>query len=98
MLAPLTPVVLIFVFFSFFFFQAEDGIRDFHVTGVQTCALPISPAPASLTSTCYRATWETRPHRPTSSLQLTSRRPKTPRATTRPAARSPTTPDRKSVV
>src|SRR5690606_39691020 len=24
------------------FFQAEDGIRDFHVTGVQTCALPIS--------------------------------------------------------
>src|SRR5690606_39989847 len=27
----------------FFFFQAEDGIRDFHVTGVQTCALPISP-------------------------------------------------------
>src|SRR6266511_5417700 len=31
-------------FFSifFFFFQAEDGIRDFHVTGVQTCALPIS--------------------------------------------------------
>src|SRR5690606_40728543 len=27
----------------FFFFQAEDGIRDFHVTGVQTCALPIFP-------------------------------------------------------
>src|SRR5690606_39561488 len=25
----------------FFIFQAEDGIRDFHVTGVQTCALPI---------------------------------------------------------
>src|SRR5690606_12368605 len=25
----------------FFCFQAEDGIRDFHVTGVQTCALPI---------------------------------------------------------
>src|SRR5690606_40473083 len=25
-----------------FFLQAEDGIRDFHVTGVQTCALPIS--------------------------------------------------------
>src|SRR5699024_11595309 len=38
----------------FFFFQAEDGIRDRNVTGVQTCALPISvsfsgtplPAPA----------------------------------------------------
>src|SRR5207253_5527121 len=29
----------------FFFFQAEDGIRDGHVTGVQTCALPISPMP-----------------------------------------------------
>src|SRR2546425_9039626 len=27
----------------FFFFQAEDGIRDKLVTGVQTCALPISP-------------------------------------------------------
>src|SRR5690606_39716036 len=31
-----------FIVFGFFFFQAEDGIRDFHVTGVQTCALPIS--------------------------------------------------------
>src|SRR5690606_40345343 len=30
------------IFLLFFFFQAEDGIRDFHVTGVQTCALPIS--------------------------------------------------------
>src|SRR5436305_3674646 len=28
--------------FLFFFFQAEDGIRDADVTGVQTCALPIS--------------------------------------------------------
>ena len=41
-----TTVVFFFVFlFSsfFFFFQAEDGIRDDLVTGVQTCALPISP-------------------------------------------------------
>src|SRR5689334_24030584 len=30
-------------FFSLFFFQAEDGIRDGTVTGVQTCALPICP-------------------------------------------------------
>src|SRR3712207_1958909 len=30
--------------FCFFFFQAEDGIRDIGVTGVQTCALPILPA------------------------------------------------------
>src|SRR5207253_7408272 len=38
--------------FLFFFFQAEDGIRDGHVTGVQTCALPIwSGAAAS----CRRA-------------------------------------------
>src|SRR5690606_40690376 len=34
-------LVTIKVDFFFFFFQAEDGIRDFHVTGVQTCALPI---------------------------------------------------------
>src|SRR6266511_4432513 len=33
---------LCFLLHLFFFFQAEDGIRDFHVTGVQTCALPIS--------------------------------------------------------
>src|SRR2546430_10412800 len=30
------------LFLFFFFFQAEDGIRDLTVTGVQTCALPIS--------------------------------------------------------
>src|SRR5699024_11749148 len=29
-------------FISYFFYQAEDGIRDRNVTGVQTCALPIS--------------------------------------------------------
>ena len=29
------------VLYCFFFFQAEDGIRDYDVTGVQTCALPI---------------------------------------------------------
>src|SRR5438093_13765612 len=31
----------------FFFFQAEDGIRDWSVTGVQTCALPISVGDAA---------------------------------------------------
>src|SRR5438034_4578942 len=40
-------IVVVFQFFYillffFFFFQAEDGIRDHCVTGVQTCALPIS--------------------------------------------------------
>src|SRR2546425_1227166 len=34
--------------FFFFFFQAEDGIRDKLVTGVQTCALPICHGVASL--------------------------------------------------
>src|SRR2546430_13422786 len=33
---------VIYIDFFFFFFQAEDGIRDLTVTGVQTCALPIS--------------------------------------------------------
>src|SRR5437762_7493334 len=36
-----------FLFIIFFFFQAEDGIRDTSVTGVQTCALPILLPPAS---------------------------------------------------
>ena len=33
--------MLLTMYCSFFFFQAEDGIRDIGVTGVQTCALPI---------------------------------------------------------
>src|SRR5207249_6536755 len=40
----------------FFFFQAEDGIRDRNVTGVQTCALPISVEAARLELETYRAT------------------------------------------
>src|SRR2546430_9585002 len=36
----------------FFFFQAEDGIRDLTVTGVQTCALPIS---------CWQSSWRDYP-------------------------------------
>src|SRR3989454_8793524 len=39
-------MILLFIkfvqFILIFFFQAEDGIRDYKVTGVQTCALPIS--------------------------------------------------------
>src|SRR5256885_947539 len=34
-------VINVFFSYYFFFFQAEDGIRDYKVTGVQTCALPI---------------------------------------------------------
>src|SRR5205809_3599810 len=52
------------IVFFFFFFQAEDGIRDVAVTGVQTCALPIcveselmSYAPGAATSpTTYTRT------------------------------------------
>src|SRR3712207_8495037 len=36
------------MFLLCFFFQAEDGIRDIGVTGVQTCALPIFLVPAAL--------------------------------------------------
>src|SRR5690606_19922495 len=38
------------------FFQAEDGIRDFHVTGVQTCALPISSDRTASRSSASSAT------------------------------------------
>src|SRR5205807_4894112 len=34
--------------YIFFFFQAEDGIRDYKVTGLQTCALPISELQSEL--------------------------------------------------
>src|SRR5437660_11419575 len=45
---PITPHVRLAMFPRLlFFFHAEDGIRDGHVTGVQTCALPISA-----TATC----------------------------------------------
>src|SRR5690554_7628819 len=37
--------------FLYFFFQAEDGIRDADVTGVQTCALPILTAGGGTTRT-----------------------------------------------
>src|SRR5207245_6100993 len=39
------------VLLCFFFFQAEDGIRDATVTGVQTCALPISSPARTPTAT-----------------------------------------------
>src|SRR5438034_9732380 len=43
--------------FCFFFFQAEDGIRDHCVTGVQTCALPIYPATKRPRAGEYTAGW-----------------------------------------
>src|SRR5690606_39527035 len=42
-----------------FFLQAEDGIRAFHVTGVQTCALPISTTAAnSPTASASTGSWK----------------------------------------
>src|ERR1019366_9844087 len=37
----------------FVFSQAEDGIRDWSVTGVQTCALPIWPSPSPSRPNCF---------------------------------------------
>src|SRR5690625_2828861 len=47
---------MVSIVFLIFFFQAEDGIRDGHVTGVQTCALPISEVVSSecLTMECKK--------------------------------------------
>src|SRR2546430_6128928 len=49
-----------YVCLFFFFFQAEDGIRDLTVTGVQTCALPIysvaAVSPSSATAACKKKT------------------------------------------
>src|SRR2546427_9638028 len=42
------------MFCFFFFFQAEDGIRDLTVTGVQTCALPIFTQPFKLASRQFK--------------------------------------------
>ena len=41
------------LFYFIFFFQAEDGIRDDLVTGVQTCALPILVTPPGLSNFLY---------------------------------------------
>src|SRR5437588_12945505 len=49
---------VVFVFCFFFFFQAEDGIRDHCVTGVQTCALPISGCRVSPVRGCSECPWK----------------------------------------
>src|SRR5207249_9148259 len=59
----------LYLLLFFFFFQAEDGIRDRNVTGVQTCALPISGRPA-------RRCWATSTTRPRNTSA--SRRPARP--------------------
>src|SRR2546430_7897537 len=59
-----------------FFFQAEDGIRDLTVTGVQTCALPIYVPRAGCGEPCF-AIWKNSswPSAPTSTV--TTRIPRT---------------------
>src|SRR5262249_57349103 len=63
----------------FFFFQAEDGIRDWSVTGVQTCALPISelengPLPSSWPAPfCVRGNRLAAPWTPSINVRRVSR-------------------------
>src|SRR5207248_3678515 len=71
------------LFFCVFFFQAEDGIRDRTVTGVQTCALPISQAPRAEAPNL--ATWASA----RASAAMTRPAP-TPALAPAPASRSPT--------
>src|SRR6266496_5463117 len=76
----------------FFFFQAEDGIRDLYVTGVQTCALPILacrawPPPASPSWSAPTAPSASRPPSPPPTRASPSRPPPArppPAATKRP--------------
>src|SRR3989337_667606 len=93
-------VAVAFVFF-FFFFQAEDGIRDATVTGVQTCALPISQLHLcqclEAARRCYR---RPAPHRgasgtsPPPSPPTSSPPPASPRSRSLPLpSRSPAPPD-----
>src|SRR6266567_6314748 len=71
----------------FFFFQAEDGIRDLTVTGVQTCALPISVASesADVVRARQRSARLCRPRRGTSAARRPERFLRR-RPTHRPAA------------
>src|SRR2546429_5035675 len=50
-------MVICCIVLDFFFFQAEDGIRDVAVTGVQTCALPISWLRIVGTGACKPSVW-----------------------------------------
>src|SRR5437762_10640436 len=78
LLYDIEPFIRVF----FFFFQAEDGIRDTSVTGVQTCALPIcTRIPTTGSSSCCRARGGRAPAR--SSIRRT-------RSRCRQAASSPT--------
>src|SRR5215467_11784757 len=65
-------------FYFSFFFQAEDGIRDYKVTGVQTCALPIWTPPNA--PSARPLVWRSKPpsRRPNARRQERLRQPKQP--------------------
>src|SRR5258708_9936204 len=81
--------------YLFFFFQAEDGIRDDLVTGVQTCALPISPQRAGAAGEAaapagHRRRPSHHPARPLRGLCPPLQGPRLPRvAARRPLRRQP---------
>src|SRR5438105_8266960 len=77
----------LFFFFFFFFFQAEDGIRDPLVTGVQTCALPIS---AQAICDSRARLLVTRIALPPSLAEAAKISPRTTKATLRPSDRKST--------
>src|SRR6266478_8451663 len=58
--------------FFFFFFQAEDGIRDLTVTGVQTCALPICPWQKISRPGAHEKSFTTRRHHFDSNLSISA--------------------------
>src|SRR3989440_1966912 len=66
--------ILVVMLSFFFFFQAEDGIRDLIVTGVQTCALPIclpvSPHPLGVSVTLLAALTACGPSNPCGSSEM----------------------------
>src|SRR5688500_19664356 len=77
--------------FFIFFFQAEDGIRDYKVTGVQTCALPIS----SSRSTGPSGSMDTSASGPSSSTATRSRISCVSRVRSAPTKRAPRSEERR---
>src|SRR5437762_11493233 len=74
----------------FFFFQAEDGIRDTSVTGVQTCALPIWSRISRRRRSSWGSNW-----RSGSKRRISSRSPKCGGPTTGPTSSSPRSEERR---
>src|SRR5229473_3534754 len=77
------------MFNFFFFFQAEDGIRDKLVTGVQTCALPILRPPRWRWYRSPHGRRARRPHRPSAVPRGLIRRRRPGQAKIRPALPMP---------